>query len=175
MFLKKLFYPRSVEGFTVKLEKRLTELAVSDKPGYYDNLFKIVTEEYDDWNNLRIRGKSDKIRLINIGVPLNNRSREVIFFRLPVPVGTKMDLRTQLDKFAYCRGLSEQALTNDDKRRPLNISLADHPVKANQLNHSSVFYSQSAFLLLRRNGAVQRSVDPARLWDCLTPKFDKVK
>ncbi|AGB07261.1 hypothetical protein [Vibrio phage VP4B] len=175
MFFSKLFYPRTVETFAGKLELRLAELARTNKPGYYDNLFSILTEEYKKWVDYRVSGKSDEVRLINVGIPLNNRSREVLFFRLPVPVNTRLDSSTDRTDLAYCRGLNEQALKNDDRRRPTNTSYADTPLSASKMNYTSFFYAHVGFALLRRNGAVQRTVDQARLWDYLTPNFKKVK
>lgn len=175
MFLQKLFYPRTVETFASKLENRLAELARDNKPGYYDQLFQIVTEEYSNWVKYRVTTKSDEVRMINVAVPLNNRSREVMFFRLPVPVNTRLDRNTDLTEMAYCRGFNEKVLENDDKRRPLNIDISRTPIAISKLNYTTTFYGHAQFALLRRNGAVQRTVDQARLWDYLTPNFKGLK
>ncbi|UVD32117.1 hypothetical protein [Vibrio phage phiKT1028] len=178
MIFNKLLYPRTVESFIDKLGGQLDHLARNNKTAYYEHLFNIVNEEYTRWVNYRVTpriGKTNEVRFINVSIPLNNRSRELIFFRLPIPVGTRLDKNTSRVLGDYCRGLHEAAIINPKKNTPLVLDVSESPVNASELISPARFYSNASFALLRRNGAVQRTVDPSRLWGVATPNFRRYK
>lgn len=168
MLIKKLLYPRTVDGFLDQLEEKVMALSSVKTNNYYDLVFATLREEYENWMELRvfpkIKEQRQTVRLVNVSIKTNNRNRERLFFRLPVVVGSRMDKKECSKKNHFCRGYDETDLDLLRKSSPLLVSYHDTPVHIRGLTSPHNFYTNVEFSLVRRNTGLQRRIDRLRMW-----------
>lgn len=163
---EKLMYPRSVEAFIARVEKRAQVLAQTTKQGYYDELFKLVASEYEQWMKYRVIPKLERhtnIHLVNVAITLHNNSREALFLRLPIPAGSRLCARTIFNENHYCESAISSKREWVNKKSPLN-TIHKAAVPKSDLYHQHKFYAVTEFALLRKSGLMQRFIDPNRMW-----------
>lgn len=168
MFIKKLLYPRTIDSFLDQLEEKIIALNNSKPTSYYDSMFAVVRDEYENWVQLRVIPKIGErrqtIRFVNVSIKTNNRNRERLFFRLPVVCNTKLDKAQTKIRNQYCRGFDETDLSNLRKNSPLQVGHEDTPYHFNRLLRPHMFYDTAGFALIRRNTGLQRKIDRLRMW-----------
>lgn len=178
MFFKKLLYPRTLEGFISLLEEKTEALALAKPPSYHDELFHVFAEEYNNWMNFRVipaLKNNREVHMVNVTARLFTRNRGVLFFRLPVVVGSRLHKRTNFSHNFYCGELAGVEFTSE--KTPL-VRQFKNAIDARHLFNGKDFYIYAEPSLLRRKGVKQRTIHPARVWgDSLPwqPLYSSVK
>lgn len=176
----KFFYPKEVVALLDRLQKRAEQVADKHKEGYYDALFTEMKAEFELYLEKRVLPNLEpntQMRFLNISFPMNNRNREVFFFRLPVTHKDNIMFDVSgLTRPIYCRGLNPCAFNASTERTLLDkFVLGSRSAKV--LKDPEEFYDLVHFALIRRNGITQRHVETKRLWgnslpwaDCIVSK-----